>query len=82
MQRVTKAKGPEAATAAGIWSQESENQGGESKNSMSGVNRIGLEQVLLWLTLVGQWAWWDAGLLNLKGQNGHQCLGDLESVTA
>lgn len=47
IQRVTKVKGPEAAMAAGLGSQESENQGGENKNSMSRVNRIGLEQVLL-----------------------------------
>lgn len=47
VQRVTKVKGPEAAMAAGIWSQESENWGGESKNSRSRVNRIGLEQVQL-----------------------------------
>lgn len=47
-------KGPEAVMATGMWSQESENQGGESKNSRSRVNRIGLEQVLPWLTLVGQ----------------------------
>lgn len=53
IQRVTKVKGPEAVTAAGIRSQGSENQGGENKNSRSRVNRIGLEQVLLWLTLVG-----------------------------
>ena len=32
---------------AGVGSQESENQRGENKNSMSRVNRIGLEQVLL-----------------------------------
>lgn len=54
VQRVTKVKGPEAIMAAGIWSQESENQGCVNKNSRSRVNRIGLEQVLLWLTLVGQ----------------------------
>lgn len=53
-QRVTKGKGLEAVIATGIWSQESENQGGESKNSRSRVNRVGLEQVLLWLALVGQ----------------------------
>ena len=47
IQRVTEVKGPEAAMAAGLGSQESENQGGENKNSMSRVNRIGLEQVLL-----------------------------------
>lgn len=40
-------RGPDAATATGIWSQESENRGGESKNSRSRVNRMGLEQVLL-----------------------------------
>lgn len=54
VQRVTRVNETEAVMAAGIWSQESENQGGENKNSRSWVNRIGLEQVLLWLTLVGQ----------------------------
>lgn len=52
IQRVTRVEGPEAAMAAGTCSQESENWGGESKNSRSTVNRIGLEQVQL--TLVGQ----------------------------
>lgn len=47
IRRVTKVKGPEAAMVAGVGTQESENQRGENKNSMSRVNRIGLEQVLL-----------------------------------
>lgn len=47
VQRVTKVKEPDAAMATGIWSQESENRGAESKNSRSRVKRMGLEQVLL-----------------------------------
>lgn len=48
-------KGPEAAVLVGVGSQESENQRGENKNSMSRVNRIGLEQVLLFYrSTVGQ----------------------------
>lgn len=56
-------KGPEAAVVAGVGSQESESQRGENKNSMPRVNRIGLEQVLLFyrstvgqLGTVGAWA--------------------------
>lgn len=61
-------KGPEAAMVAGVGSQEYESQRGENKNSMSRVNRIGLEQVLLFYrSTVGQLGTGGAWAAEFKG---------------
>lgn len=72
--------GPEAVMAAGIWSQESENQGGENKNSRSWVNRIGLEQVLLWSLWWASWAQWEGMSAKFKGPGQIPVFRNLDSA--